>query len=158
MTKAKGALTFQRATFADFLDIAALDRAAWRENLNSAFIPDGEHAWRHWVEDALVFYARDGGHVAGAALAFPCLDGRFCLHKVMVDPAYRGQGIATRLMEMLLEALDSRRADVFLTVDPLNEPAIRLYERWGFGERRLVSGYYRDAEDRLVLTRRSASR
>lgn len=158
MTESKGALSFRRATRADFLGIAALDRAAWRDNRNSAFIPDGEHAWRHWVEDALVFCARDGERIVGAALAFPCLDGRFCLHKAMVYPTYRGQGIATRLMELLLEALDSRRADVFLTVDPLNEAAIHLYERWGFGERRLAPGYYRDEEDRLVLMRRSTSR
>lgn len=39
------------------------------------------------------------------------------------------------------------------TIDPANETAQNLYQRLGFTDRRFVPGYYRDNEDRCVLTR-----
>ena len=146
------------ATHEDFLAIAALDREAWQENRNSEFIPDGEHVWRIWVEHAVVFCAVDDGQVVGAVLAFPCVDGRYNLHKVFVGHAHRGRGIGSKLFEVLLTHLDRLGVDVFLTADPVNEAAIRLYEGWGFTERQSVPGYYRENEDRLVLTRKGEAR
>ena len=63
--------TITRATAADFLDVAALDRVAWAQNDQSEFIPDGEHVWRVWCELALVYVARRSGRLLGAILAFP---------------------------------------------------------------------------------------
>lgn len=138
----------------DFLAVAGLDRRAWADNRHSEFIPDGEHAWRLWVDGAHVFVARRDGVVIGAILAFPVLGGALCVHKVMVDQAHRGTGIGTRLFEALLAEIDrGGGADCFLTVDPANAAALRLYEKWGFTERRFVAGYYREHEDRFVLTR-----
>lgn len=143
-----------RAQPGDFLAIAALDRVAWRGGRNCEFIPDGEHVWRIWCEHALVFVGRDdAGQVVAAILAFPCLDGRYCIHKVMVDASCRGQGVGSLLFDAMLAALDERGAAAFLTVDPANGPAVKLYEKWGFTERQFVSGFYRPAEDRWVLTR-----
>ncbi len=146
---------YERAGVADFLPIAELDRNAWRQSPNSEFIPDGEHAWRLWVEHGLVFSARNGDRLVGAILAFPCVSGIWCVHKVFVDPAFRGKGIGTRLFELLLQETDRKGVDCFLTVDPTNESALRLYERWGFVEKTFVKGYYRSNEDRYVLTRRA---
>jgi [ribosomal protein S18]-alanine N-acetyltransferase len=138
----------------DFFKIAKLDRRAWRENRNSRYIPDGEHAWRLWAEHALVYCAWREGKMVGAILAFPCLAGEFCIHKVFVAPELRDRKIGTRLFEKLLQALDRRGAGSFLTVDPRNEGALALYGKWGFTGRRFVRGFYRKNEDRLVLKRR----
>ncbi len=138
----------------DFLAIAGLDRRAWLDNRQPEFIPDGEHAWRLWVDGAHVFVAREGGAIVGAILAFPTLDGALCVHKVMIEKSRRGQGIGTRLFDALLAEVDRRGgANCFLTVDPGNQAALRLYENRGFTERRFVAGYYREHEDRYVLTR-----
>lgn len=138
----------------DFLAIASLDRRAWADNDNSEFIPDGEHVWRLWVDGAHVFAARQAGAIVGAILAFPTLRGELCVHKVMVEKAHRGRGIGTRLFEAFLVELDHGGGmDCFLTVDPSNQPALRLYEKWGFTEKRFVAGYYRENEDRYVLKR-----
>lgn len=140
----------------DFLAVVALDRVVWGQNAHSEFIPDGEHVWRIWCEHALVYVARtDSDEIAGAVLAFPCLDGRFCLHKVVVSEAHRGAGLGGKLFAALFADLDQRAVDCFLTVDPANERAIRLYRNWGFDEEEFVAGYYRELEDRLVLTRRA---
>lgn len=143
----------RRAQPDDFLDVAALDRTAWSDNREATFIPDGEHAWRLWTEHAIVFVHEEAGKVLGAALAFPTLSGPFCLHKIFVDGARRGAGVGTALMERTLEEVDRLGVACFLTVDPENEAAIRLYESFGFVDRRFVKGYYRAAEDRFVLTR-----
>ncbi|MCP4643436.1 MAG: GNAT family N-acetyltransferase [bacterium] len=150
-------MDIRRATPADFLAIAALDREAWKDNRHPEFIPDGEHVWRMWTEHALVFAAVEDQAVAGAVLAFPCTDGQYCLHKVFVDTAHRGKSIGSKLFDVLLAEIDALGVDVFLTVDPVNEAAIKLYDRWGFTDREFVSGFYRAHEDRLVLTRRAVS-
>ncbi len=144
----------ERADTRDFLEVARLDRTAWTKTPHSEYIPDGEHVWRIWVEHALVFCAKENREVLGALVAFPTVSGSYCLHKVFVDETQRGKGIGTRLMEVLFAEVDALGADCFLTVGPANESAIRLYESWGFTEREFVSGYYREQEDRFVLTRR----
>ena len=164
-------MIIRRATPSDFLSIAALDREAWRDNRHAEFIPDGEHVWRVWCEHTLVFCAcepensaasrapRKSGppptsSVVGAVLAFPCLNGQYCLHKIFVAREHRGRGLGSRLIEALITGLDTMGVDVFLTVDPANDAAVGLYERWGFTERRVAAGYYREHEDRFILGRR----
>jgi phosphinothricin acetyltransferase len=141
----------------DFISIAKLDRMAWLKTADGEFIPDGEHVWRIWCEHALTFVARDPeGVVVAVVVAFPCVNSSYCLHKVMVAEALRGQGFGSRLFAVLFEELDRRKADCFLTVAPSNANAVKLYRNWGFVEEIFVSGYYRKTEDRLVLTRRAS--
>lgn len=52
------------------------------------------------------------------------------IYGVYTDPAYRGRGLATRLMEMALEAVKAWGAgEVYLNAQPVAE---RLYARLGF--------------------------
>lgn len=139
----------------DFLKIAALDRVAWLNNVHGEFIPDGEHVWRMWCEHSVMFSAKYDDKIVGAILAFCCEDGRYCIHKVMVDERWRGKGIGGQLFEALLNALDKKNVECFLTVDPNNDHAITLYHSWGFHKRELVEGFYRAHEHRYVLTRPS---
>ena len=148
-------ISIDRAEPADFLAIAHLDRIAWRNYPQSEFIPDGEHVWRLWVEHAFVYCARAADEVVGAVLVFPTLSGPYCLHKAFVAEEHRGKGIGTKLIDAVLSELDEVGGDCFLTVNPSNNAALRLYESWGFTEREFVAGFYRDNEDRFVLTRRA---
>ncbi len=140
----------------DFLQCAALDRRAWLDNAHPEFIADGEHVWRIWVEHALCFCAINEQQIAGVILAFACESDSplYCVHKVMVDKPFRGKGVGSELFSELLQHLDRKGATSFLTVDPQNKHAIALYQKWGFHEQVLHKGFYRDYEDRLVLTRR----
>jgi ribosomal protein S18 acetylase RimI-like enzyme len=148
------ALDFSRAQGRDFLGIAALDRHAWNDGRHPERIPDGEHVWRVWVAGAHVHVARDGARVVGAIVAFPTRQGTLFVHKVMVDEPYRGRGIGTTLFKMLLADVDANvHAACFLTVDPAHDAAVKRYQRLGFTEREYVAGYYREDEDRCVLTR-----
>jgi GNAT superfamily N-acetyltransferase len=151
-------ITCAQAMPVDFVGIAELDGRAWAESAHPDRVPDGEHVWRIWVDDAFVFVARDGARVVGAIVALPSRHGALLVHKVMVDAAYRRRGIGTRLFELLLEHVDATiRAACYLTVDPSREAEVRRYERLGFTEKRFVAGFYRNDEDRYVMTRPARS-
>lgn len=147
-------ITVVQATPKDFAGIAELDGRAWAESAHPDRVPDGEHVWRIWVDDAFVYVARDGPRVVGAIVALPSRHGTLFVHKVMVDAAHRRRGIGTRLFELLLEHVDATvHAACYLTVDPSREAEVRRYERLGFTEKRFVAGFYRQDEDRYVMTR-----
>lgn len=72
---------------------------------------------------------------------------------VAVHDDYRGQGVATQLLNRLFEltAGDDRRGYT-LEVRVSNTSAIRLYERLGFVARGVRRGYYTDnREDALIM-------
>jgi len=145
---------YTRAEIPDFLPIATLDRIAWQTTEHGKFLPDGEHVWRIWVEEAIVFCAKYEGHIIGAAVAFPCRgDQRYFLHKLFVAAEWRGQGIGKHLLGLVVDELECKHIECYLTVNPTNHHAITLYKQFGFEEQRLVSGYYRTYENRLVMTR-----
>jgi ribosomal protein S18 acetylase RimI-like enzyme len=146
-------ITVTRVRADAFRAVAELDRLAWRDYPEGRFVPDGEHVWRHWTEDALVFGAFRGDRLLGAVLAFPGLSGRYCLHKAFVHPDERGRGLGTRLLEALLVEVDRLAVSVYLTVNPANVPARELYTRFGFRERETVLEYYGPGQDRLIMER-----
>jgi ribosomal-protein-alanine N-acetyltransferase len=72
---------------------------------------------------------------------------------VAVDEDYRGQGVATKLLNQLFEltASDDRRGYT-LEVRVSNRGAIKLYEKLGFVARGIRRGYYTDnREDALIM-------
>jgi [ribosomal protein S18]-alanine N-acetyltransferase len=74
---------------------------------------------------------------------------------IAVTPSYRRRGIATTLLERLLEvtAGDPRRGHT-LEVRVSNVGAIRLYASLGFQSRGIRRGYYTDnREDALIMWR-----
>ena len=136
----------------DMKALAALDRVAWRANRKSDRIPDGEHAWRVWIDAAHVLVAEShGGHVVGGALAFPCLDERLCLHKLFVAEGARGGGLGRDLLTEVLTIARRERREIWLTVDPANHRAMNLYESLGFETREQHEHYYGDDEPRAVM-------
>lgn len=80
--------------------------------------------------------------------------GTLCaeLVSVAVDPARRGQGIASSLMRSTLRRLRLRRAgQLTLAVRTSNWQAQALYAKFGFARLRQMRRYYEDGEDALVL-------
>lgn len=144
-------IIYRKTRTQDFLALAALDRDMWGQH--RGFIHDGEHVWRIWVEYALVYCAEHIQKIIGGIVAFPTTTGNYCIHKAFVEQSYRGQGVGTQLFTYLLQELDTLHIDSFLTVAPDNDRAIRIYEKLGFIHRKFVKSYYREEEDRFVLTR-----
>jgi predicted GNAT family acetyltransferase len=78
---------------------------------------------------------RDGHLVAMGGERFH-FDGWTEISAVCTAPAYRGHGLASRLMGALIARIEHRSERAVLHVVTGNTNAIRLYEKLGFRERR----------------------
>ena len=75
-----------------------------------------------------------------------------------VHPAYRGSGLADRLLDRLVaEAGASGAQALLLEVRADNEPALRLYARHGFGRISVRPRYYQPGDVDAHVLRRSLS-
>ena len=76
---------------------------------------------------------------------------------VAVDERLRRGGIATTLIERLFERADGPGVQFTLEVRLSNDPAIALYEHFGFESAGVRPGYYHDnKEDALIMWRTAA--
>ena len=146
-------MNYRHATPKDMLQIAALDRDVWRSNHAPDFIPDGEHAWRIWIDIAFVCVAEENDHILGCSLAFPGFDDSLYLHKLFVAEAHHGKGFGKKLLEETVHFCDKIGKPVWLTVDPKNQKAISLYEQFDFKITSHVEGFYRQEEARFIMRR-----
>lgn len=114
--------------------------------------------FRRAGEDRVLLAARDAGanqRLVGAALAAR-IGGAWHVMNVLVDPIARQRGIATRLMQDLLDRTTALGAGEGWTLEVRdgNEAAIHLYETFGFVNQGRRPGYYQDTgEDALVMWR-----
>jgi ribosomal-protein-alanine N-acetyltransferase len=91
------------------------------------------------------------GELAGF-LCWWLVAGEVQIQNVATAPAFRRQGVATRLLAKVLEQVDKNDFEaVWLEVRISNAAAITLYERFGFREVARRSGYYADGEAALVM-------
>jgi putative acetyltransferase len=97
--------------------------------------------------DAAVFVAEDDGAVVArlSVARDPHSASRHVADLgLMVDAGYRRRGIGRALLEQaVLWARESGVQKLELHVFPWNEPAIRLYEQFGFRREGLRVGHYR---------------
>ncbi|USZ69556.1 ribosomal protein S18-alanine N-acetyltransferase [Halorussus salilacus] len=71
---------------------------------------------------------------------------------IAVHPECRGRGVGRTLLDSALTALEGRGArSVKLEVRAGNDPALALYEEFGFEHLRTVPRYYDDGEDALIM-------
>ena len=111
--------------------------------------------------DVSFFYiARDAvGEAIGFCSCWLVLD-EVHINNLAVLPEHRRSGVASALIEHVLkegEGRGARRAT--LEVRRSNEPARKLYEKFGFSVTAVRRGYYtRPDEDALILWRESSPR
>ncbi|MBS6956588.1 MAG: ribosomal protein S18-alanine N-acetyltransferase [Enterocloster asparagiformis] len=78
------------------------------------------------------------------------------IQRIAVDPAFRRQGIARKLMESMAAVARMKGArEVALEVRESNESARKLYESYGFRQEAVRRGYYRNPpEDAIIMWNR----
>jgi len=103
--------------------------------------------------------AADGERVAGYICygPTPMTDSTFDLYWIVVDQAFRGQGLARRLIEAMEADLRARgatgiRVETEQTAD--YESARKLYERCDYPLVACLADFYRAGEDLLVYYKR----
>ncbi|MEB3862116.1 MAG: ribosomal protein S18-alanine N-acetyltransferase [Desulfurococcales archaeon] len=77
------------------------------------------------------------------------------LVSIAVLAPYRGMGIGKALLSETIRVMkDVYDVDaIYLEVRVSNEPAIRLYEKFGFRKVTVKKGYYRDGEDAYIMVK-----
>ena len=127
--------------------VAALEKVCfsdpWSENSIAGEVGNRLSMW---------LVALDGEKVVGYVGSQTVL-GETDMMNIAVDPAYRRQGIARKLIEGLIEALKERGShSLMLEVRAGNAPAIALYESMGFAVAGKRPNYYRNPkEDAWIL-------
>ena len=128
-------------------DAAAIERVCFSD-------PWSEEAIISEVEnpDALYLIARIDGETAGY-IGMRRVQGEGHIMNVAVSPAYRRRGAAKALIAALIEiARNEELSLILLEVRAGNNPAIALYEGFGFERVGLRRGYYQNpAEDALLM-------
>lgn len=75
------------------------------------------------------------------------------LNYIMVIPSYRNQGIASKLMEFLIEETKKNKCvNITLEVKINNESAVALYEKYSFYKVTIRKNYY-NSEDAVMMIR-----
>lgn len=149
-------LPIRQARLADLLALLALDRAS----AGAAHWPEAEY--RNLIESQhtqaavrpLLLVAEANAAPAGMIVA-RAVAGEWEIENVAVLPTYRRQGIAAALVQALLAAAAAAGASaVFLEVRESNQPARKLYERFGFRETGRRPAYYHQPEEAAILYQR----
>jgi ribosomal-protein-alanine N-acetyltransferase len=142
----------RRLTYADLPQVIAIERRSFPTPWSLAMFvlelskPSG-----------ICLAAVQEGRVVGY-LVCSRYDTVWHLMNVAVDETLRCGGIATTLLEHLFERADDPGAQYTLEVRLSNDPAIALYERFGFHSAGLRRGYYHDnKEDALIMWRTVAA-
>jgi ribosomal-protein-alanine N-acetyltransferase len=141
-------LQIRRLTYADLPQVIAIERRAFPTPWSLAMFvlelskPSGI-CLAATIEERIVGY-----------LVCSRYDTVWHVMNVAVDDRLRRQGIATMLMERLFELADRPNEQYTLEVRTSNDPAIRLYESFGFRPAGRRRAYYHDnREDALIMWR-----
>ena len=131
-------------------------RLLTERDLRDALRLSSTAGWNQGLEDwrmllslapAGCFAALDGDTIVGTSMGIPY--GSFSwIAMMLVDPAYRGQGLGRRLLEAALAAVPDDRP-VRLDATPLGRP---LYESFGFVEEATLTRFTATAAARQALT------
>lgn len=138
-----------RMDLSDVVDVAAVERLVFTDPWSAdSFLAEVERK----PEIGYPVVLREAGRLMAYAVAWFIVD-ELHIGNIAVHPEYQGRGLATRLLDHLLE--EGRRRDmVFATLEvrPSNLRALALYEKFGFRQIARRRHYYRDnREDALVL-------
>jgi [ribosomal protein S18]-alanine N-acetyltransferase len=143
-------IEIRRLTLADLAAIERIERRAYPTPWSRSMFA-GELAKTSSI--CLGAFDADEAEMLVAYLIISRYADAWHVMNVAVHDDYRGQGVATQLLNRLFELTsgDDRRGYT-LEVRVSNAAAIRLYERLGFVARGIRRGYYTDnREDALIM-------
>ena len=78
--------------------------------------------------------------------------GEAWILRIGVREDLRRNGAGTALLAEVMDALSAHHVQTIrLTVSPGNQPALRLYEKQGFVQEKIVLAYFGPGEDRIIM-------
>lgn len=135
------------AAKADALEFYQLEAKCFDMEVNDK---DTLYYWAPILEYQCCFKAVDN-RIVGGLVSMPTFDGRWFLSSLFVDPTYRRQGIATRLMDAMLGVV---WCGEIMTDIKTDKPHLeKFYGRFGFERVGVSADHYLDGDDRILMVR-----
>ena len=130
------------------------------EQMKDILYSDFDNFWSYNVlkqelenKNTTYIVAKENDEIIGFAGLSTCLD-EATLNNIVVKKSYRNRGIGGELLESLIELCSELRMHTFtLEVDTENEPAIHLYEKFGFKNLGIRKKYYNNSRDAFIMTK-----
>lgn len=130
------------------------------EQMKNTLYSDFDNFWSYNVlkqelenENTTYVIAKENSDVVGFAGISICLD-EATLNNIVVKKSCRGRGIGGELLESLIDICGDLNVKTFtLEVDVSNEPAIHLYEKFGFKNLGIRKKYYNNSRDAYIMTK-----
>ena len=130
------------------------------EQMKDTLYSDFDNFWSYNVlkqelenKNTTYIVAKESDEVVGFAGLSTCLD-EATLNNIVVKKSHRNRGIGGELLEALIELCSELRMKTFtLEVDTENEPAIHLYEKFGFKNLGIRKKYYNNSRDAFIMTK-----
>ena len=130
------------------------------EQMKNTLYSDFDNFWSYNVlkqelenENTTYIIAKENDDVVGFAGISICFD-EATLNNIVVKKSCRGRGIGGELLESLIDICGDLNAKTLtLEVDVSNEPAIHLYEKFGFKNLGIRKKYYNNSRDAYIMTK-----
>ena len=130
------------------------------EQMKNTLYSDFDNFWSYNVlkqelenKNTTYIVAKESDEVVGFAGISICLD-EATLNNIVVKKSHRNRGIGGELLESLIELCSELRISTFtLEVNVENEPAIHLYEKFGFKNLGVRKKYYNNSHDAFIMTK-----
>ena len=130
------------------------------EKMKDTLYSDFDNFWSYNVlkqelqnQNTTYIIAKENDEVVGFAGISTCLD-EATLNNIVVKKSHRNRGIGGELLEALIELCSDLSIRTFtLEVDVSNEPAIHLYEKFGFKNLGIRKKYYNNSRDAFIMTK-----
>ena len=114
---------------------------------------DSIYFWVPMLVHQLCYKAVIGTKTVGGIIAMPTRnENMLYINSLFVDPKYRRQGIASRLLRKIISVAKDK--DIVLDVDPNKKYLLTLYGIHKFKRISTSKNHYRDGEDRVTMKRR----
>lgn len=130
------------------------------ELMKDTLYSDFDNFWSYNVlkqelenENTTYIVAKEKNEIIAFAGIMTCLD-EATLNNIVVKKSYRNRGIGGELLESLIDlCTDMNMKTLTLEVDTENEPAIHLYEKFGFKNLGIRKKYYDNSRDAYIMTK-----
>ena len=130
------------------------------EQMKNILYSDFDNFWSYNVlkqelenENTTYIIAKEKEEVVGFAGISVCID-EATLNNIVVKKSCRGRGIGGELLESLIDICSDLNLKTFtLEVNTTNEPAIRLYKKFGFKNLGTRKKYYNNTQDAYIMTK-----
>lgn len=145
-------ITFQKMTVDDVEAFIKLEKKVVHMHVYSGMTDPKEV--RKEIENNECYLIKKDGKIVGSMEYQMKGAGEAYFGGLVVDPDYRGQGIARKAAEFRLDKVNGVKR-IWLVTHPHNNAVIRLYLSLGFIIESWKDNYYGDGEPRLVLAKES---